>query len=154
MQRATREFIRARQPHTAFEIRTWRVESRPQVGGLDPQDQVHAYVREHAQARAVIGWRHGAPQEGQTWFEPWWWVTEDGQTLIDLGAPTSRAVALVDQALAVYRGQDLRANQLIRPPDLVWQPQGWHWATGEPIACLDRAHLTRRRQTMVTLAHG
>jgi len=160
MLRATREFIKARQPHTDFVVGTMPVRpyERP-VHRWDIEDAVRDEVRRDEAWRAVIGWRvYGYDAEQDlTRFEPWWWIIDQDLRAWDIDPDPAVQEYIMDQALAVYNRDRLAAGLPTRPPDLFLVGGEWQLRQnqeGRRVPVLDQAHLTawpRQREISVTV---
>lgn len=160
MLRATRQFIKDRQPHTDFVVGTMPVQpyDRP-VRRYDIQDAVRDEVRRNELWRAVMGWRvYAYDREADlTRFEPWWWIIDESQRAHDIDPDPSVQEYVMDQALVIYNRERFEQNYNIRPPDLYLVAGEWQFrqaGEGRRLRVLDQAHLTawpRRNEISVTV---
>lgn len=149
MLRATRRFIRDRQPHTDFVVGTVPVQPHPRLEPhcYDIQYSVGQRVSQDQDLRAVIGWRvYGYDAEaGETRFEPWWWMVDQHQRAWDIDPNPAVQEYIMDQALVVYRREQFLSRASVLPPDLYLHQDQWQFAVAGsrwPLAQLDRENLT------------
>lgn len=141
MLRATREFIRHRQPHTDFVVGTVTVlpDPRPEHRH-EIMDLVRDRVREDQNRQAIMGWRvHDYNSlTDETWFEPWWWYRDAGGQCWDIDPDAGVREYIMDQAQVVYRSEAFLAGRPCRPADLYLRQGRWQLRTGDQRRDIDQ----------------
>jgi hypothetical protein len=116
----------------------------PGLPGMDIVDVVAREVKTNANWRAVAGWRVYPYDSAadRTRFEPWWFIikpTDSGIIAWDCQPTDSECEFLMDQALAVYRRQELENHQPgVRPCDLILHRDSWHLDLGDHLHAIDQ----------------
>jgi hypothetical protein len=116
----------------------------PRLSGIDIVDVVSREVRTNDTWRACAGWRVYPYDSAadRTRFEPWWFIikpTDSGIVAWDCQPTNSECEFVMDQALAVYRRQELETHQSgVRPCDVVLHQDTWHLDLGDHLHAIDQ----------------